>query len=155
VRGAEHRAAKVDRRERELEVVGTPSGMLKRHPGRRFTGTAATVAAVLILAWTALRLDLQEHTWRELLPTILVRLSLVLFIEVFGFFFLRMYRDNLAEYRNFHTELSNVDLRALALRATVLRDDPETMKSVITGLIATERNFVLKPGESTIDLERA
>jgi hypothetical protein len=117
-------------------------------------GAAATVAAVGILA-TSIVSKLGGTLDATTLVSIYgVRLALALFIEAFAFFFLRLYRENLQDIRYYQNELTNVEARAAALEICQASPESEIVKSVVAGLTTTERNFVLKRDESTLDLRR-
>lgn len=90
----------------------------------------------------------------EVAVTQAMRLTLVLFIEVFAFFFLRLYRNSLDGIKYFQNELTNIESRDLALRAALVTGNTEALGRVIDELIRTERNFVIKSGETTVELER-
>lgn len=82
------------------------------------------------------------------------RASVVMLIEVFAYFFLKLYKSSLDEIKYFQNELTNLESKYLAV---LLLDDDVTspvFQSTITSLIGTERNFVLEKGQSTILLER-
>jgi len=86
------------------------------------------------------------------------RIMLSLTASVFAFFFLTTYRRNLSEIRYFHNELTNVQLRVMALDkfseitfTDVGRSEAALLK-MLSALVETERNFILKKGESTTDL---
>jgi hypothetical protein len=64
-------------------------------------GTLTTGAAAAILAYVALTAKLGGGDWRGYMPTYLMRLSVVVFIEIFAFFFLRLYRASLADIKYF------------------------------------------------------
>jgi len=84
------------------------------------------------------------------------RLTLALFIEIFAFFFLRLYRNNLDEVKYFQNELTNIESKQTALEAGFLikESSKETLEKVILNIVSTERNFILEKGQSTVDLER-
>jgi hypothetical protein len=82
------------------------------------------------------------------------RISLVIFIEVFAFFFLKLYRSNLDNIRYYHNEMTNIEMKIISLKSSILNADKETINEVIKELSKTERNFVIKKGETTIELER-
>lgn len=80
--------------------------------------------------------------------------------SIFAFFFLSTYRRNLSESRYFHNELTNVEAKLLAIhlhRETKLskpdRGDA-TVLEMLKELAATERNFILRKGETTTDLQQ-
>ena len=82
------------------------------------------------------------------------RLSLVVFIELFAFFFLRLYKSGLAEIKYFQNEITNLELKFFALKAAMLTGSPELLKDVVATLVASERNHILEKGQSTVELEK-
>lgn len=87
----------------------------------------------------------------EFLP----RLSLVLLIEVFAFFFLSLYKTTLSEIKYFQNEVTSMESKYMALRLAAQSDSGEHLASAIDSLAKTERNFILKKDQTTVDLERA
>lgn len=85
----------------------------------------------------------------------LPRLTLIIFIEVFSYFFLRLYKSTLDDIKYYQNELTNVDSNISALRLSLLLNDAESIKKVSSRLLETERNFILKKGDSTVQLEVA
>ena len=79
---------------------------------------------------------------------------MVILIEVFAYFFLRLYKTGLGEIKYFQNELTNVEVRALALRSALDHADAATSAAILLKLSDTERNY-LKKDETTPDLERA
>lgn len=82
------------------------------------------------------------------------RLSLVILTEVFAFFFLRLYKTTLNESKYFQNELTNIDMKALAIRLAGVNKNVVTIQIIIDELVKTERNFVLQQGQTTIGLEQ-
>lgn len=82
------------------------------------------------------------------------RLSVVILIEVFAYFFLSLYRNSLAEIKYFQNEMTNLECRSLASVAALQQGDAATFASVILKFSDTERNY-LRKDETTVDLERA
>ncbi|MGH2423346.1 hypothetical protein EJ576_10795 [Pseudomonas sp. C 49-2] len=87
--------------------------------------------------------------------TYLPRLTFALVIELFAFFFLRLYRASLSEIKYFQNEITNIEAKSLALRASLLTDSSVSLNKAIASLVDTERNHILQKGQSTIELERA
>lgn len=87
----------------------------------------------------------------EFLP----RLSLVLLIEVFAFFFLSLYKTTLSEIKYFQNEVTSMESKYMALRLAAQSDSGEHLASAIDSLAKTERNFILNKDQTTVDLERA
>ncbi|MBC7907244.1 MAG: hypothetical protein H7Y60_10925 [Rhodospirillaceae bacterium] len=92
-------------------------------------------------------------TWLTVAKYYLPRGGMVLLVEVLAFFFLRLYRRTLDEIKYVHNELTNVESRILALANAVNMNDGKLVAACIQALVKTERNFVLKKGETTIELE--
>ena len=84
-----------------------------------------------------------------------VRFSLVLVIEILAFFFLRLYRIGLDEIKYFQNELTNLQSRMLALEAAFATTNKATQNEIFMEMARTERNFVLKKGESTVGIRLA
>jgi hypothetical protein len=81
------------------------------------------------------------------------RMSLVIVIEIFAYYFLGLYKSNLSEIKYFHNELTNTEHKYVALEEAISTADKPTIKEIIKELSKTERNFLLKKGESTVSLE--
>ena len=94
-----------------------------------------------------------DKEWIAMASHYIPRTSLVIFVEVFAYFFLRLYKVNLGEIKFFQNELTNLELKYAALRTALIIDDQSLRSKVICELAKTERNFVLKKGESTVEIE--
>jgi len=122
-------------------------------------GLFVTVFAVMILYATInsrsfIEIKSMLDVWSiflSLLPTF----SLVLLIEIFAFFFLRLYKENLTEIKYFQNELTNIELKMMAVEVAYITNKEKALEEAISALTNTERNYVLKKGETTVELERA
>lgn len=83
------------------------------------------------------------------------RISMVVLIEIFAYFFLRLYSASLTETKYYQNELTNIDAQYLALQSATNIADAKLVGEVISLLAKTERNFVLQKGQSTVDVERS
>jgi hypothetical protein len=81
------------------------------------------------------------------------RLSLVIVVEIFAYFFLGLYKSNLSEIKYYQNEITNIEFKALSLLESLVGEDMKTMNSILVNYSETERNFLLKKGESTVSLE--
>lgn len=79
------------------------------------------------------------------------RLSVVVLIELFAYFFLTMYRSNLSEIRYYQNELTNIEMRKVGTQLSLLSPSSEATSKE---LIATDRNGVMKGDQTTLELER-
>lgn len=82
------------------------------------------------------------------------RISVAIIIEVFAYFFLNLYRIGLQDIRYFRNEITNVMSQRLALETAIGQSNDDLVSRVIARLADTERNFVLKKGETTIGLSQ-
>lgn len=83
-----------------------------------------------------------------------VRFCLVLFIEVFAYFFLNLYRGGLLDIKYFQNEITNATFRLMALEAAFVKADTATIKRLCEDMSKTERNIVLKKGDVPYDLRQ-
>ncbi|WP_438454779.1 hypothetical protein [Vreelandella venusta] len=116
-------------------------------------GMATTLTGLSILGYSVFNapalnsvIDLAAH--------FIPRISLVLLIEVFAYFFLKLYKQGLSEIKYFQNEITNIESKFLALRLSTESGQGDCVKEVVTNLLSTERNFVLEKGQTTIELEQ-
>lgn len=83
------------------------------------------------------------------------RLSLVILIEVFAYFFLRLYKSSLSEIKYFQNEMTNIEAKYAAIQCAKFTDDKTAFSSAIAALTATERNALLEKGQTTAEIEIA
>ncbi|TKK71478.1 hypothetical protein FC093_00160 [Ilyomonas limi] len=117
-------------------------------------GTMISISALFLLGYFVLRENFNSSNLFNVLLHFIPRLSLVVFIELFAFFFLKLYRTSLSEIKYYQNELTNIELRQISLLAALNRGSQEGLSIVIKELIMTERNFKLSKGESTVELEK-
>ncbi len=84
----------------------------------------------------------------------LPRLAVIVFAEIFAYFFLRLYKASLPDLKYYQNEITNVEMRLAALKAAILFRQNDSLAAVIESLSKTERNFTLKAGETTADIEK-
>lgn len=82
------------------------------------------------------------------------RVSLVLLIEIFAYFFLKLYKQSLAEIKYFQNEVTNIESKHVALQVAMRSEDQSLRSKVVEALLSTERNFILLKDQTTVDLER-
>jgi len=118
-------------------------------------GIGSTIALIgmLYLAYTVTNQPGAKDTVEYVIHMI-PRLSFVLVIEIFAYFFLKLYKNGFDEVKYFQNELTNIEAKVLAIK--FLRDmkNEELMSEVIKSLMTTERNFVLMKGQTTVGLEK-
>lgn len=91
----------------------------------------------------------------EIFIQMLPRLSFVFIIELFAYFFLRLYKTGLDEIKYFQNELTNIESKLISVEVAYITKNDEAMKEALNVLVQTERNFILKKSQTTVELERA
>lgn len=94
-------------------------------------GVATTIMAVSLLVYMVLTATSAFTAWPELLSHYVPRIATVVFIEVFSFFFFRLYRASLAEVKYYHRELTALDSNRIALSAAHGVGEPKALTAVI------------------------
>lgn len=82
------------------------------------------------------------------------RLSLVVLIQAFAFFFLKLYKSSLDERKYYQNELTNIEQRHAAINLASA-DGEDERRELVSILATVERNHVLAKGTTTLELERA
>jgi hypothetical protein len=86
--------------------------------------------------------------------SVVIRLSIVVFIEVFAFYYLRLYRNIMENIKYYQNEITNIEMKILSLHALEGSNCNESLKALTSELAKTERNFVIDKNKTTVDLER-
>ena len=76
----------------------------------------------------------------QFLITFLPRLSVVVLIETFAYFFLRMYKYNLNEIKYFQNEATGIEHRLHSLNVAIQTDDKETLKIILLLFCEIDKN---------------
>lgn len=66
-----------------------------------------------------------------------IRFSLVAFIQIFAYFFLRLYRYSIFETKYFQNEITNIDARFLALQTALFTEDKLLLSALAKELTKT------------------
>jgi hypothetical protein len=116
-------------------------------------GILTTLAGVTVLGYSVFNPPADAPP-AEILAYFVPRVSLVVLIEVFAYFFLKLYKQSLNEIKYFQNEVTNVEAKHLALQVAFRSEDATLQSKVVEALASTERNFVLAKDQTTVDLER-
>jgi hypothetical protein len=116
-------------------------------------GILTTVIGVCILVYVVYTSVNDELGWNSGIHAIL-RLRIAVFVQTFAYFFLRLYKTSLDDIKYYQNEITNLESKWLALDAVIEEKDKALLKIVVDALSKTERNFILKKGDSTLGLER-
>ena len=120
-------------------------------------GLGAAVAGLIALYFTLIE-PLQARsssaftfaTDRDAVLYFVSRFSLVLIGESVAFFFLKLYREDRAMIRYLRNEITNIEMKSLALRASIPFAKQATLEKILENMMSTERNFLVKKGERII-----
>lgn len=133
----------------EIKAVGERSNL------NLIIGSVVALIGWGLLFWFVFDVNDKKLAGWQLLNAFLPRLSIIIIIEMFSYFFLKLYRESMDRIRYYQNELTNIETKKAAiLIACMLENDNEHKKSLIENLISVERNIFLKKGETTIELEK-
>lgn len=126
-------------------------------------GSVITVAGGVILYFTVKDFVLSYASANEKndvinkhdILSITARVSIILFIEVFAYYYLRLYKSIMDNVKFYQNEISNMELKLLALHAIENNDNNKALKTLTDELARTERNFVINKGQTTVDIEKS
>lgn len=117
-------------------------------------GLIATTIGALFLLFTIILPPATNQDHWIYITQLVTRFSIIIFFEFFAFFFLRLYKNIQEDIKYYQNEISNIELKTFAVMITLANNDISLLKPIIEQLATTERNFVLKKGETTVGLER-
>ncbi|MDX6529350.1 MAG: hypothetical protein QOH41_1640 [Blastocatellia bacterium] len=137
-------------------LIGELKDLAKRGNLNLTIGILTTVGAASALFWGLIATQplANETQVTALVRHYVPRVSFAIFIEVFSFFFLRLYKSSLEDIKYYHNELTNLDSRLLALEIAMKQQSQDALNPILLGLLNTDRNYVLRSGESTVELEK-
>lgn len=113
-------------------------------------GIATTLVAAMTLILTVVFASPNGTQWEKLLAYFIPKISTVVFVEVFSFFFLRLYKATLAEEKYYQNEITARTARQTALEAAFGTSDTVAMGKLIELLAGVNQNrFDVKDGNET------
>ncbi|MFM5239319.1 hypothetical protein ACEUAP_18240 [Aeromonas veronii] len=114
-------------------------------------GIASTIGAIMLLVF--LLMNTQAPETNSQIDTIFYytsRLFLVLLVQGVSIFFLNLYKATLSNILYINNEITNHESKRDALVMSLNWNSEENLANVLSSLSSTERNFILKKGESSI-----
>lgn len=144
----------VDRMQAEIENQGS------RANTNLTIALSVAFVGIIILGWLAYDVTAlisspparNENQMVFYVGSFLAKIALAISSNVFAFFFLSTYRRNLNEIRYFHNELTNYQTKIVGAYLAGHHKLTEPLSEALVALSKTERNFILKKGETTSDL---
>lgn len=82
------------------------------------------------------------------------KLCLVIFVEIFAFFFLRMYKENMESVKYYHNELTSIESRKKSMLFAILQGGEEDLTRILFTLGNIDRNYILHKDQTTVELEK-
>jgi hypothetical protein len=110
-------------------------------------GVITTVFAAAVLAYMAFKAPATTNPG-EILAHYIPRLSTVVFIEVFSFFFLRLYKTTLDDSKFYQLQLLSLTTTDIALQAAMKTGDAAVMAAVISQIARGRADQVPQAGAS-------
>lgn len=124
-------------------LAGEVRELKRRARANLLIGMVMTFFALGVLLYIVFGAKEELTDMTALLSYFVPRVTTVIFIEVFAFFFLRLYRSNLAETKHYLNELTRIDTIQIALGAAGMMEESNTRSAVIENL---SRNACRSPG---------
>lgn len=118
-------------------------------------GVVTTLIGLGLLGIFILSTPVDFENTMDFVESFVPRLSLVVFIEIFAYFFLRLYKDTLTEIKYFQNEITNIESKHLAIELATTNESEEGVIRSIDSLLSTERNHILSKGQTTVEIEKA
>jgi len=118
-------------------------------------GIVTTITGLVLLGIFLLTGKAPTPDINQFIVNFVPRISLVVFIEVFAYFFLRLYKSSLSEIKYFQNEITTIESKYLALKVAISDGESANIQTILDQLSKTERNFILDKGQSTVELERS
>jgi membrane protein implicated in regulation of membrane protease activity len=112
-------------------------------------GAVLALGAIGVLLWLAIDIDLSAESMMPMLPILILRLSLFAFLQIFAFFFLRLYRRSLDENKYYQNELTTLEGRILGLEVALREGDDEALQEGVSLFNRMERNPPIIDGLQT------
>lgn len=115
-------------------------------------GVITALSGILFLSFFVFAKKTINPTLLYFTLEFLPRLSIVLIIEVFSYFFLRLYKSSLTEIRYYQNEATNIEYMFIALESSINRDDEKLIDRCINKFLEVERNPVFSKNQITHEL---
>lgn len=112
-------------------------------------GVSVTVVAITVLFATSSTLSASELPAENQTHYLIARVTLSFFLQAVAVFFLSLYRNGLQEVKFYRNEISNLASLRTAVMLADASKDADLLRIAGEKLVNTERNFVLKKGETT------
>jgi len=103
-------------------------------------GSATTTIGLGLLGYFVLRTEAGNADVMNFAQHFLPRISLIILIQIFAFFFLKLYKSSLEEIKYYQNEITSLRQRQIALFAASESKSDEIVREVISVISKTDRN---------------
>lgn len=117
-------------------------------------GASTTITAVVILSYFVFEKQVDYTNTTDVLAHYIPRISIAIFVEIFSFFFLNLYKANLSDIKYFENERTNLNSKKLALKFAYIIDDKDSITSILFEFARTERNLRFLRDENNVNFEK-
>ena len=111
-------------------------------------GLSFSITGAFLLVYFLINLG-DNKDFIDFLMHFLPRISLILLIEVFSYFFLQLYKQGIGDIRYFQNEVTNIKSKYMAI-LLAQHMSPEKIDTVVQALSTTERNFLVSKGDRIV-----
>jgi len=94
-----------------------------------------------------------SNQWTTLLINYAPRFTLVVIVELIGFFFLKLYKSTLSDIRYTQNEITNIEMKLMAIHSSGTIKE-EYADLLLKPLIETERNSIIEKSQTTVEIEQ-
>lgn len=136
----------LDRIYKEIDALG------RRGTVNLVLGVITALSGVIALSFFVLAKEGAHASLSDFAMDFLPRLSIVLIIEVFSYFFLRLYKASLSEIKYFQNEATNIEHSFVALEAAISINDKNLIERCVHTFLAVERNPIMTDGQTTREI---
>lgn len=131
------------------------SALSRRNNLNLVFGFAAALGGIILIAISIYGGENHPKTMDEFFMQFGPRLSLAVFVEVFAYFFLGLYKQGLMEIKYYQNELTNIECKSIALNESKSELLATTRAEVIKQISLTERNGILEKDQTTAPIQMA
>lgn len=146
--GSEICRESVSRLNAEIAALG------RRNSVNLVCGFGAAVGGI-VLMYVSMRSLTPPRDLADFLYGFAPRFALAAFLELFAYFFLRLYRNGLTEIKYYQNEITGIESKHTALLAARAAGSDATLDEVILAFAKTDRNMILEKGQTTAAIQLA
>lgn len=116
-------------------------------------GIMATIIGIAILAFFVFASDFSGLKFEQLLAQFVPRLSVVLFVQIFAFFFLNLYKSSLSEIKYYHDQITKIESKKAAISIAEKIDGFKSSETILLNLAQEQPKIDQMGKEKATSLE--